>query len=236
MASPFLLRILAVAAMGFCLASCGRSESYRYKLTLTVNTPDGTKRGSSVVEVLFYDVSIPERGTMHKLTGEALYLDLGAGRRPLIALLSKQLHLENRKQSWSRDGGPTDNLLLPLYGVTVPASTSALNYVPTIARLRGARAITTHDLPDLVTFADIKDPKTVIEVDPKDLTASLGAGVSWNEMTLEMTDEPITKGIALKLPWMPAYRATMLDGDPLHYFGAKATLPNTLSTADFQWN
>jgi hypothetical protein len=124
MASPFLLRIMAVAAMSFCLASCGRTESYRYKLTLAVNTPDGTKRGSSVVEARFNSFSIPERGTSHKLRGEALYLDLGPGRRPLIALLTKQLHLENRKQSWSRDGGPTDDLLLPLYGVTVPASVS----------------------------------------------------------------------------------------------------------------
>jgi hypothetical protein len=233
---PAFTRLAALVAISLCLAGCGRSESYRYKLTLTVNTPDGTKRGSSVVEVLFYDVSIPERGTMHKLTGEALYLDLGPGRRPLIALLTKQLHLENRQQSWSRDGGPTGDLLLPLYSVTVPASASALDYVAMIGRLRGAREITTHDLPDLVTFADITDPKTVIEIDPNDLQATLGAGVSWNAITFEITDEPITKGIVLKLPWIPAYRATMLDGDPLHYFGAKATLPNTLSTADFQWN
>jgi hypothetical protein len=61
------------------LTGCGKSESYRYKLTLAVSTPDGTKGGSSVVEAAFWDVSIPERGTMHKLRGEALYLDLGPG-------------------------------------------------------------------------------------------------------------------------------------------------------------
>src|SRR6202035_6124819 len=79
------LRLATVAALAVALAGCGRTESYRYKLTLAVNTPDGVKRGSSVGEVVFWNVSIPDRGTMHKLRGEALYLNLGAGARPLVA-------------------------------------------------------------------------------------------------------------------------------------------------------
>jgi hypothetical protein len=195
------LRFIAVAAMGLCLAGCGRTESYRYKLTLGVNTPEGVKRGSSVVEVLFYDVSIPARGTMHKLRGEALYLDLGPGARPLIALLTSQLHPKYGKElRWSGDAGPSDNLLSQLYGLEL--SDVILNYVSTIARMRGPRAITPNDLPDLVTFADINDPKSVIEVDPSNLQATLGSNVTWNEITIESTDEPITKGIDLKLPWL----------------------------------
>ena len=31
--------------------------------------------------------------------------------------------------------------------------------VPRIAQMRGAREITPDDLPDLVTFADVNDPK-----------------------------------------------------------------------------
>lgn len=232
MVSPYFMRLSAIVVMSLGLASCGRTESYRYKLTLAVNTPDGVKRGSSVVELLFYDVSIPARGTMHKLSGEALYLDLGPGRRPLIALLTSQLHPKYGKdQRWSRDGGPDDNLLSRLYGVTLSAS--LLEYVSKIARMRGAHEITTDDLPDLVTFADINDPKSVIEVDPKDLQAALGPNVSWNEITLESTDEPITKGIELKLPWIPAYHQGMLDGE---HYSARTTLANTLSAADFQHN
>jgi hypothetical protein len=84
------LRLAAIILIGVCLTGCGKSESYRYKLTLAINTPQGVKRASSVVEVLFWDVSIPARGTMHKLRGEALYLDLGPGARPLIALLTRR--------------------------------------------------------------------------------------------------------------------------------------------------
>src|SRR4051794_206608 len=98
------MRLGALVVMTLCLAGCGRTESYQYKLTLAVDTPDGVKRGSSVVEVAFWPVSIPARGVMHKLRGEALYLDLGSSRRPLIALLSSALHPKYGKElRWTRD-------------------------------------------------------------------------------------------------------------------------------------
>jgi len=92
MTSRLFFRLVAWAMIALALAGCGRTEGYRYKLTVAVNTPDGVKRASSVARVVFWPVSIPERGIMQKLTGEALYLDLGLGRRPLIALLTSYLH------------------------------------------------------------------------------------------------------------------------------------------------
>jgi hypothetical protein len=62
--------------------------------------------------------------------------------------------------------------------------------VPSIARMREPHRVTLAELPDLVTFADINDPKSVIEVDPNDLQATLGSNITWNEITLESTDEP----------------------------------------------
>jgi hypothetical protein len=236
MMSGFSMRLAVAAVMALALAACGRSESYRYKLTLAVNTPDGIKRGSTVAEVLFRDVSIPERGTMHKLHGQALYLDLGPGARPLIALLTSQLHptyrpvvvIGGEAQRWLRDAGPSIRLMCSIYGIA--PSADYMDDVPRIARLRGPHNITPEDLPDLVTFADINDPKSVIQVDPNNLQAALGPGVSWNEITLESTDEPITTGIKAKLPWIPAYRHRMLDGNSLSY---GKTLANTLGAFDF---
>jgi len=77
-----------------------------------------------------------------------------------------------------------------------------MNNVKRIAQMRGPHRITPSDLPDLVTFDDIKDPKTVALVDPDDLQATLGPGITWNEITLEMTGEPITNGLVTKLPWL----------------------------------
>ena len=230
MMSRHSLRIAAMALMVITLAGCGRTEIYKYKLTLAVNTPNGVKRGSSVAEVEFYEVSIPARGTMHKLRGEALYLDLGPGARPLIALLTSQLHPKpERIESWTRDAGPETRLMCRLYGIA--PSIHYQDDIPRLAQMYGPRQLAPTDLPDLVTFADINDPKSVIEVNPGDLQ-TLGPDITWNEITLESTDEPLTTGIVQKLPWIPAYfeKNLRLDGAPDH---SKRNLANTLSSFDF---
>jgi len=226
--------VMVVLVLALGLAGCGgRTESYRYKLTLAVNTPDGVKRGSSVVEVLFYDVSIPARGTMHKLRGEALYLDLGPGTRPLIALLTNRLHgpynneqerLDRMGLRWSDEVGPSLALMLRMYDM-VP-SQDFRDDVPRIAAMRGVHRISVSDLPNLVTFANTEDPATVIKIDTKNLEAALGKGISWNEITLEITDEPIATGIVRNLPWLPAYRDKSLDGST---HGAKLEIANILN-------
>jgi hypothetical protein len=71
----------------------------------------------------------------------------------------------------------------------------------------------------------------VIEVDPNDLQATLALGVSWNEIRLESTDEPVTLGIEKKLPWIPEHYVGMLDGDHYRSF-EKNALANKLSVAD----
>jgi hypothetical protein len=106
-----------------------------------------------------------------------------------------------------------------------------MDEIASLGRMRGPRKINPDDLPDLVTFARVSDPKSVIEVDPNDLQATLGQGITWNEITFEMTDEPITAGIIkAKLPWLSAVYSTMLDGE--HYSDGRS-LANKLSAADF---
>ncbi len=158
------------------------------------------------------------------------------GRDPLIALLTRRIHpwdrpaagISDTDERWGSDGGPSIRLMCRIYGIA--PSDDYVHDVPRIARLRGARDIAASNLPDLVTFAGINDPKTVIEVDPKDLQATLGPGVSWNDTTLESTDEPITTGIKQHLPLLSAYYNGMLDG---HRYRDSNTLANSLSTADF---
>jgi hypothetical protein len=241
--SRSFLRLVASTMMALALTGCGRVENYRYKLTLAVDTPAGVKRGASVHQVSFWSVSIPERGIMQKLRGEALYLDLGPGARPLIVLLTNQLRPGRAKTQsefekvtrWTRDWGPGVKMLSELYGPQQSAdgqsySAAFMANVVRIGRIRGPHKLAATDLPDLVTFADIGDPKSVIEVDPNDLQATLGPDISWREITLEMTDEPITTGIRTKLPWIPAYYDSMLDG--AHYQN-KNTLANRLGTGEF---
>jgi hypothetical protein len=61
--------------------------------------------------------------------------------------------------------------------------------VPRIGRMPGPRKIAPNDLPDLVTFADVNDPKSVIEVDRNDLRASLGPNITWKRRDHGQRDE-----------------------------------------------
>lgn len=224
-----LSRLCVAIALSLLLAACGERAAYRYKLTLSVDTSDGVRTASTVAEVLVYAVSIPDHGAMHKLTAEALYLDLGEGRRPLIALLTS--FLNGNKPHWSRDGGPNTDFELGLYGQSTPHGETAFDQISRLSKFRGPKAIEPEDLPDLVTFADTADPKSVIAVDPNDLTATLGPNIKWRAITLEATDEPITRSIADKLPWLKNM-SSLLDGTEYNVVANKA-LSNKIGTDSF---
>ena len=57
-------------------------------------------------------------------------------------------------------------------------------------------------LPLLVRFLDIHDPRTIKKVDPESLAVSFGSGVVLKRITLQVTDDPVTSGIANKIPWL----------------------------------
>lgn len=107
-----------------------------------------------------------------------------------------------------------------------------MKVISRLAKSRGPRRITPEELPNLLTFADINDPKSVIEVDPNNLQGTLGHDITWNEITFEMTDEPITKGIELKLPWINAYFQNNFRFDGTAYRSSRE-LANVLSWSDF---
>lgn len=81
-----LLGLAVIVSYGLLLvvlASWRRGETYRYKLTLSVDTPDGVKTASNVVELRYFPANFPAQGEMRDTTWQALYLDLvqAVGRR-----------------------------------------------------------------------------------------------------------------------------------------------------------
>ncbi len=230
MSPRFFLRLAAVVTIALGLSGCWTSASYRYKLTLAVDTPQGVKRASVVGELTVWDIYFPWKGTDARLRGEALYLDLGPGARPLIALVTAQLRPRQGEAHWTNEAGP-GNLMHRIYGQA--RSSSPIIDMQRIAHARGPRKIDPADLPDLVTFANVNDPGSVIEVDPDDLQATLGPGITWREITLEATDALLTREIEYRLPWIPAYAGKRLDGSR---HGASTALANRLSVWNFRQN
>ncbi len=82
-----------------------------------------------------------------------------------------------------------------------------------MSKRRGSKPVPSKSFPLLVTFTDINDPKTVKRVDPGDLAASFGAGYKLKSITLEITNEPVTKGVVESvLGWLGALEGGYLHG------------------------
>ena len=65
-------------------------------------------------------------------------------------------------------------------------------------------------LPTTVTFGNVADPKSVALVDPRNLSATFGPGYELKSATIQITDEPVTRGIEKVLPWMEDNKAAPL--------------------------
>lgn len=84
------MAMLGLTCVAPGLSGCARWETYRYKLTLAVETPQGVRSAYNVVEVTTTAISVPAQGEYPTVKGEALYLDING--KPLIALLIKKRH------------------------------------------------------------------------------------------------------------------------------------------------
>ena len=208
------LASLATGAASVGLGGCWTTEFYRYKLVLSVETDEGLKTGSTVVEVRHHQSMIKiggGSGASASYVGESLYLDTGIGRKPIVALLDRKTGPTrlNRRYTWADDwdGGGCIGLLSRLAdveprGLSTTVILERINHLARTGRLKWPLELSTSELPDLVTFADPRDPHTIELVDPDNLPATLGADIRWAKLGLGLTKEPVTTGLEKKLPWL----------------------------------
>jgi len=183
-------RCLVVLPALAALSACQDTNSWRQKLTVTVETPQGEVTGSSVVRVVssFGQVPLSNSEVGYKVTGEAAVVEIAPGRY-LFALL----------------GNSEAERFYRALGYNYADRGEKLDR---IARMQGeSRVLKPDNYPLLVTFADIADPKTVRRVEPDNLAASFGPGVRLKAITLEITDEKVTEGrVEGVLGWWCGYR------------------------------
>ena len=191
---------LAALSLSSCTVPEDEAPDYRYRLTVEVETPDGLKTGSSIIEVRQMIGRSTMGGfneqTFYKIRGEALAVDLPGGRT-LYALLRSGDDVE-----WparvipflapaGRDDNRLDDLLLLKGKRELPRTW------PPVGHLSGRSAY-----PTLVTFSDEAEPTSVMLLNPDDLAATFGKGVTLKRITAELTDDPVTTGIKERLGWL----------------------------------
>jgi len=205
-----LLLASGAVLMAAMLSGCSRAlPTYRYRLTVEVDTPQGLRSGSSVIEVRTFDQGSgfpgPEAGGLRMgAIGEAVAVDLPSGKTLFVLLRSESKYdgasgyaIAAYSETLKRKPGPLSkdvqwvDWLREIKRQTTPA------VVPRFLMVSGRR----QDVyPVMVTFRNSRDPRTVVPVDPDNLSDAFGRGVSLKRIVAQITDDPVTVGIRRKLP------------------------------------
>jgi hypothetical protein len=187
---------LAAAACVAVAACGGPVYSYRYRLTVEVDTPEGLKSGSSVIETTVQDDSkswgpIESRLVRPTTKGEAVFVDLGQDRN-IIALLAMGAN--------AMDDPDFARLVPSVFGLR------GVESLRTIPERKGQFTVPYNLVPTLVTFADLNDPKTARVVRPDELETVFGPGFRFRHALIEITKDTAVRQIEKKLPWLPGFK------------------------------
>lgn len=186
-----LVTVLCLAVLGFAAIPTlvgSQTVSWRQRLTVIVDTPNSEVQGSAVTEVRLSDdrgaLQLPESAGVHaRFTGEAVVVEVVPGRY-LFVLLDGGTGWQSDAAHWA-------------YAAFDLAPSNSTDFRDSMAKLKAQPLNNPVPLPPiafplLVTFADITRPETVQKVDPQNLAATFGPGVSLKGVTLEVTREPVT--------------------------------------------
>ena len=216
---------LVVAVWAIGLAACSeRLPTYRYEVQVQVDTPAGRRVGSAVTEVrsrINAGVPGPEAGgPRSELTSEAVPLQLPNGRW-LFALI--QADIESKSfEPFIRPEKLGVGAERFAREVQIIASSTLQATVP--------RA----QYPVFVTFGDLKDSNSVVEVDPANLAAVFGPGYRLAGITVRTTTSTPSHRIRSILTWLSDYPEPRLDTIFRGTFTPdKLTIAQRLSHGDF---
>jgi hypothetical protein len=185
--APYLLGVTGIFAHG----------TWRYEVTVVVETPEGIKTGSAVRQVsntAFIDFpSIPHGTNPANFKGEAVVVDLGE-RGFLFAVLNVSPHAEFMEAFYNPHGSSTVRGI-NYYNWNVDREKKTLD------------PLDFFNYPTFVTFKDIDDPKSVQLVYKTELVGGrdykitdntkevLGDGLKIKEVSIQRTKKPLTWNI-----------------------------------------
>jgi hypothetical protein len=173
-------------------------------MTVDVEVDGKVHSGSSVIEVgdTRQPRTLPDAGlSTRRVTGQAVYVDLGKGRNVVALLASGPEGRSNDFPAW---------IVLKHFNLAYPWT----DYIKMMF-LRGRWQLDMSETsyrPTLVTFEDPHDSKTAKIVEPADFPKVFGSGVKPPTVTIEMTGDRVTRDLSEKLPWMKHFKSGTLGG------------------------
>jgi hypothetical protein len=193
------LALLAVLVIGDQIRI--NRPGHKYSLTVEVETPLGLRSAAGILAIT------PDRGYSRQghtqTSGDALFIDLGAGKN-LVVLLA---HLDKTLV----DLDAINYVALRAYNAAGGKRVSFNE----MSKMKGAVPVTGELIPLLATFADPANPATMRTAPPDHLESVLGDGFRLRGVTAEVVPngfwpidfggvlgQPVTRGIADRLPWV----------------------------------
>ncbi len=233
-----LVCALVVGGVYACNEMVYRNFSARYRLTVSVDDNGQLKTGTSVIETRYESPAgffcFPFCGRLPRFYGHAITIDLGA--KGLLFVIDQSSLID---RDIPRDAPAKDRQEWNMLG-TLPFRANGYHiHDPLLWRYpsevfdklkQQTRPVSVPPLwlPMIARFRDIKNPKTIEEVDPLDLTATLGPGVRFIGATLQITTEPITPTPPTWPKWLadggvdPEFNITTPDGIGTYELSPKA--------------
>ena len=215
------------------------SGTWRYKMTVEVETPEGVKTGYAVREVSVQLVPhfLPEVSSTKTLKGEAVVVDLGE-RGQVFALLSgyslgSDYALMLLFNAFSSGTGDEKKQLSYYENLKIPPTALEPQWYPKFVRFRDPNdPKTVESLLDMKVCDGHKGWPEKLCVKEDRFEQAFGQGVKLKSVTVEMTDEPVTWGRVNEiLPWLMTLRGGYLDGQ---FLGGGPELSNILHGGNFQ--
>jgi hypothetical protein len=186
--------VLIVGGVAWCEVAYP-TYTYRYRMTVEVEVDGKLHAGSSVIEVRLITQPtdlVPVPAVRPEASGEAVFVDLGAGRN-VVALLTS--------------GPDLLNVDYPKYVVSTHFGLSTVKADwGKYPKLHQRWDLPANRMPALVTFLDVNDPKSARLLSQSDFGAVLGPGIRLKRVWIEMTSDPVTRDIFRRLPWLKSFK------------------------------
>ena len=196
--TAILIAVACVVVGGAIIAYRVAYPAYTHRVKVFIDIEDGeeVRSGSGVLEVTWQFQPALGPGAYCQLNGDAIPIELKSG--PVIAVLYQYYNEYLSTQA------PVDqtrvgfcNIALLAYGLGIRNNQPALQ---ALATKSGRVQVPHRGIPSFVVFSDPRMPSTAKLVFEEDFPRVLGPGVRLRGVSLELTKEPITRGVVQKIP------------------------------------